>query len=179
MATFRLRLVLVFCCVFIGVMLVSAGSPHFIGTLSFTAGSLHVTGDLAGLGNTDVVVRLDAYANVVAQCQNRGGNTAPGRNPIAVSTTVTTSLIPDANGRTSVELTALDPVTVTPPLSSPSAKTAGCPNGNWSVVGFVPGSTQWTGAQISVIDNRTAVLLLRMNYTCTGAGTALTCTSAG
>jgi hypothetical protein len=161
-----------------GVMVASAGSPHIIGTLSFSSGSLHVTGDIAGLGNTDVTIRLEAYANVIASCQNSGGNTSPGRNPLRVSSVVTTSVIPDANGRTSFELVAHDPLTVAPLPPSPSSKAAGCPNGNWKVVGFVPGSTQWTSAVISVVDNRTGALLMKQNYACTGAGTSLTCTQS-
>jgi hypothetical protein len=159
-----------------GVMVALAGSPHFIGTLSFSSGSFHVTGDLAGLGNTSITVRLDAYANVTASCQNGGGTVAPGRNPIHLSTVVTTSVVPDANGRTSIELVAQDPLTASPLPPSPSSKAAGCPNGNWKVVGFVPGSTQWTGALISVTDNGTGALLLQQRYACTGAGTSLTCT---
>ena len=176
MLTVKLRSALALLLLFVGVMVVSAGSPHFIGTLGFSAGSLHVTGNLAGLGNTSITVKLDAYANVTASCQNNGGNTAPGRNPLRVSTVVMTSVIPDANGRTAVELIAQDPLSVSPLPPAPSAKAAGCPNGNWLVTGFVPSSTQWTGAQISVIDNATGALLLQQNYVCTGAGTSLTCT---
>jgi hypothetical protein len=166
----------VFLFLFIGSTMVLAGSPHFIGSLSITFGSLHVSGDLAGLGNTNVTVQLVAYANVTVQCQNRGGNTAPGRNPVAVSTSVTTSTTPDSNGRASISLIAQDPLTVSPLPPSPSPKTAGCPNGNWTVNGFVPGSTLWTRAQISVIDNATNAVLLQENYACTGTGAALTCT---
>jgi hypothetical protein len=159
----------------VGVFVVAAGSPHFIGSLSFSFGSLHVIGDIAGLGNTQITIRLNATATAIAQCANRGGNTAPGRNPITVTTTVTTSVVPDANGRTSVELVAQDPLTVSPLLPAPSPKTAGCPNGNWGVSGFVPGSTLWTTAQISVTDNVSGALLLQENYACSGAGTALSC----
>ena len=175
---FKLQISLVFLLLFIGAVIVFAGSPHFIGTLSFTTGSLHVTGDLAGLGNTNVTVRLDASATVVAQCQNNGGNTAPGRNPLAVSKTVSTTVTPDRNGRASIELVVYDPLTVSPPPVSPSPKTAGCPGGNWKVVGFVPGSTRWTSAQISVYDNSTGALILRQNYTCMGTGTSLVCTQS-
>lgn len=163
---------LIFC---LTVMVASAGSPHFIGTVGFRSGSLHATGDLAGLGNTNVTVRMDAYATVIALCQNNGGNQAPGRNPIRVTTVVTDVETPDRNGRATVELVAEDPLTLATPPPSPSPKTAGCPNGNWTVIGFMPGSTQWTGATISVIDNLTHVVLLRNNYTCTGSGATLSC----
>jgi hypothetical protein len=173
----RLKLqLIVILLLLVGVIGVSAGSPHFIGSLTISFGSLHVSGDLAGLGNMDITVRLDAYANIIAQCQNRGGNTAPGRNPVFVSTVVSASAIPDSNGRASIVLVALDPLTISPLPPSPSPKTAGCPNGNWNVNGFVSGSTQWTGAQISVIENPTGALLLQENYICSGSGTSLTCT---
>jgi len=175
MPKFKIQLVAMFL-LLSGVMVALAGSPHFIGTLSFSSGSLHVTGNLAGLGNTNITVKLDAYANVTASCQNSGGSIAPGRSPIRVSTVVTTSVVPDASGRTSIELVAQDPLSISPLPPAPSSKTAGCPNGNWKVVGFVPASTQWTGALISVTDSGTGALLLQQRYACTGAGTSLTCT---
>lgn len=159
----------------VGISTVGAGSPHFIGSVRFSFGSLRAVGDLAGLGNLDVTVRLDAYAKVTALCQNRGGSIAPGRNPVSVSTVVTDIVVPDQNGKAYVELVAHDPLTIQPLPPSPSPKTAGCPNGNWTVVGFMPGSTQWTGARITVFDNRNGAVLLVENYACAGTGSALTC----
>src|SRR4051812_8662208 len=121
MPKFKIQLVAMFL-LLSGVMVALAGSPHFIGTLSFSSGSLHVTGNLAGLGNTNITVKLDAYANVTASCQNSGGSIAPGRSPIRVSTVVTTSVVPDASGRTSIELVAQDPLSISPLPPAPSSK---------------------------------------------------------
>ena len=157
----------------VGVMVASAGSPHFIGTVSFSTGSFHMSGDLAGLGNTPVTVRLDAYAKIMPLCQ-KGEHTAPGYNTISV--TESTSAVSSHNGRSSFNLVVPDPLYAWPLPPLPSWQTAGCSNSYWSVAGFVPHSTRWTGAKISVFLNSTGALVLEQNYTCTGVDAALTCT---
>jgi len=171
--TLKLVMLLLLC---MTVLVASAGSPHFVGTTSFRSGSLIFSGDLAGLGNENVTVRMDADAIAIAKCQNKGGNIAPGRNPIQITQTVSASVVPDENGRAHIELVALDPATINPPPVSPTPKQAGCPNGNWTVTGFMPGSTQWTGARLFVIDNVTHAILVQLNFICSGSGSSLVCT---
>ena len=64
-----------------------ASTPHFkkggIPKCTITGGSTSqtttCTASLAGLGNEDVVVKLSTSGFAVYQCQNGGGNTAPGQ----------------------------------------------------------------------------------------------------
>ncbi|MDL1885018.1 hypothetical protein FBR01_15375 [Anaerolineae bacterium CFX8] len=154
---------------------VYAGSPHFIGSVRFSSGSLRAEGDLAGLGNENVIVRMDATATTLALCENPGGNLAPGRNPIYITQTVSDTAAPDRNGRAHIVLVAQDPTTIYPPPVSPTPKEAGCPNGKWRVVGLVPGSTHWTSARIQVIDNATGAVRWDQFYTCSGTDINLAC----
>lgn len=166
-------------CLLFGVTLAAiAGSVHFVGGVSFTRGSLQAFGDIAGVGNANITARLDAYATVLALCENPGGNTAPGRNPIRATTLSTGYFESDKNGRISLALRAPDPLTTTPPPPSPSPKTAGCPNGNWTVSGFVPGSTRWTNATITLFDNANGAVLMQKFYVCNddGVSSNIACT---
>lgn len=100
---------------------------HFVGTTSFGFGSLKATADISGFGNnTDsVVVTLSAYgSNLTAMCQNKGGNRAPGQNPLSVSVNTSQTVAPKKNGTAVVnfEVGLL-----------PTAVAAGCPNNNWTV----------------------------------------------
>ena len=66
-----------------------AASPHFkkggepVCTFSGTT-SIPVTcgGTLAGLGNQDLNIHLSVSGFALYQCQNAGGNTAPGQNRV-------------------------------------------------------------------------------------------------
>jgi hypothetical protein len=101
---------------------------HFVGSVRLSGGSLSAEVDIAGFGNdTDTVtVTLTVWGSgLTALCQNRGGNIAPGRNPVDVNVSASQAVSADRNGRAStgfhVELL-------------PSPREAGCPNGNWRVV---------------------------------------------
>jgi hypothetical protein len=143
----------------------SAGKFHF-NSLNFSlGGSMLVQGSLVGLGNEGAEVTLFGYGTVMGLCENNGGKQAPGRNPVEVRVTETGVFHSDSNGRALVSVIAPDPEA--PEFApSPTPKQAGCPNGNWRVVGIVDGSTNWTGAEIIVKDQYNQVRI-HQTYTCT------------
>ena len=90
--------------------------------------TLTTTGALAGLGNGDVVIAVEAKANPTGQCCNPSGECkVPGHNPAAVKLTGTEA-IPGAdikNGNLSFSVSTKAPSTsITPP--------AECPNNSWT-----------------------------------------------
>jgi hypothetical protein len=117
----------------------SAGSPHFKHggepscTISGTTSKVtSCSASLAGLGNTDVKVTLTTSGSAVYQCQNGGGNTAPGQNKVLIGPSVTPVIFPAdqiKNGNLSftIQNTLTAPATVT-------GAQAGCPNANWTGV---------------------------------------------
>lgn len=89
--------------------------------------SLTGSGELAGLGNGDVLIEMDATADVISTCTSPGGNEAPGQNPAPI-TVMGSASIPDSevqNGNTpfSVMTIAPDPIIAGAP---------DCPNPNWT-----------------------------------------------
>ena len=105
---------------------------------------------LAGLGNQDVTITIDASGFATSTCTNRGGNVAPGQNKVPVSPTaqVTVPSTEIKNGNLSVCL-----ATVAPP--TPSATEAGCPNNNWSTS---LNDVEFTSATITIEQGGTIVL---------------------
>lgn len=112
---------------------VSAASVHLKGgkkaAPSFYDGGLTLTaeGALAGLGNGDVLITLEANADVTSTCTNNGGNAAPGQNPAPI-TVAGSVAIPEEevkNGNTPFSVTTIAPQSVIP--GAPD-----CPNPNWT-----------------------------------------------
>ena len=90
--------------------------------------TLNATGALSGLGNEDVLITLDATADVTAVCTvPSGANQAPGQNPAPISVTGSQAIpAPEVdNGNTPFDVT-----TVAPP--SEIAGAPDCPNKNWT-----------------------------------------------
>jgi len=115
-----------------------AASPHFkhggepTCTISGTGGSKTATctGALAGLGNEDLLLNLTLSGFAVYQCQNPGGNLAPGQNKVLEGPTTTPTLVPSdqiKNGN----LTFTAPGSLTA-ATTVSGGAAGCPNGGWT-----------------------------------------------
>ena len=88
---------------------------------------------LAGLGNQDVDITTTVAGFAVYQCQNGGGNTAPGQNRVLVGPITAPTTIPsDAIKNGNVTFTT-NPATLTAPTTV-SGQQAGCPNPNWTGV---------------------------------------------
>lgn len=119
----------------------SASSPHFkkdgspvcVVSGSGSTSSTVCTGAMAGLGNADVDLNTTVSGFAVYQCQNGGGNTAPGQNRVLEGPVTAPTHIPGneiKNGNLSFTtnpavLSAADTVT---------GAEAGCPNANWTGV---------------------------------------------
>lgn len=147
----------------VGVSTALAGSFKFSGT--FKLGSLIAQGYLSGIGNTDVSMELIAHGTTRAYCQNKGGTQAPGRNPINIQLTATGLFQTDQNGRVFVSLETANP-NLSDLAVSPTPKTAGCPNGNWTVVGLSK-DVNWTGADIVGSKQADGSVVVSQTYTCT------------
>jgi hypothetical protein len=117
-----------------------AASPHFkkggepVCTFSGTT-SIPVTcgGTLAGLGNQDLNIHLAVSGFALYQCQNGGGNTAPGQNRVLEGPATSDTAIPAAAIKNGNLVFATNPATLTA-AATVSGATAGCPNPNWTGV---------------------------------------------
>jgi hypothetical protein len=117
----------------------SGPTVTFDGATSATA-----SGDGSGFGNQPAQATLTVNATVMYTCVNKGGNAAPGRNPVPETSSGSADLgNADHNGRGTFNFT----VTFTP-ATTVSGNVAGCPNGNWQ--GINPVSSGITGATLTI-----------------------------
>jgi hypothetical protein len=104
-----------------------AVSPHFVGggpTFTDEGTTLNAVGSVAGLGNEDLTVVLDATGIASVECVNPGGNRAPGQDTsVDVSGEVTD--IEVKNGRAFFNVSTNEPV-----VTGAEA----CPNPQWTAV---------------------------------------------
>jgi hypothetical protein len=143
---------------FVAVFTVYAGLS-FVGGGSVTLGSVHGTVDIAGFGNDtqSVTVTMNVTgSNLTAWCTNRGGNQAPGQNPVNVNASVTSSeVFPAHNGRATVNLSV---------NILPTWDVAGCPNRNWRVTDLIGTIfVTFTGVDTSTEPDTTVTLALVCN----------------
>ena len=104
--------------------------------------TLTATGTLAGLGNGDVTVTLQADGIASVTGYNAGGNAAPGQNVgVTVTGTVTVSADQIKNGEVFIAVSTAQP-------RQPTAKEAGFPNNNWTAVIT---DVKFTSATITVV----------------------------
>ena len=115
-------------------------SPHFKkgGTPVCTfSGTTRIpttcTASLAGLGNADVNVHLSVSGFALYQCQNGGGNTAPGQNRVLAGPATSDTAIPASAIKNGNLTFTTNPATLTA-ATTVSGATAGCPNNNWTGV---------------------------------------------
>ena len=109
------------------------GSPTCTITYNGSSASTTCTATLAGLGNADVHIVTTVSGFAVYQCQNGGGNTAPGQNrvlegPASAPTDIPSSAIKNGN------LTFTTNPVVLAAANTVSGAAAGCPNPNWTGV---------------------------------------------
>lgn len=117
----------------------SGPTVTFSGDTSATA-----SGDGSGFGNQPAIATLTVQATVRYTCVNKGGNAAPGQNPVPETSSGSADLgNADHNGRGTFNFT----VSFTP-QQTVSGKVAGCPNGNWS--GVNPVSSGITSATLTI-----------------------------
>jgi hypothetical protein len=118
-----------------------AASPHFkhggepVCTItgSGTSSSTTCTASLSGLGGGDLTLSTTVSGFAVYQCQNPGGNIAPGQNRVLVGPTTTPTTIPGSAIKNGNLTFTTNPAVLTAP-STVSGTAAGCPNGGWTGV---------------------------------------------
>jgi hypothetical protein len=134
-------LVAVLVALFITAPTATADSPHFkkggepvcTVTLTGSSSSTTCTGTLAGLGNQDLDLNTTVSGSAVYQCQNGGGNVAPGQNKVLVGPVTAPTHIPGSAVKNGNLTFTTNPAVLTAP-STVSASQAGCPNANWTGV---------------------------------------------
>jgi hypothetical protein len=145
-----------------------AGNVHF-SSVSFSLGSLISSGRVAGMGQENITIQLDAQGVPTVMCTNKSGKQAPGQNPPKVSAHGSQFLVNESytkNGSTPFWVETSDPA----PLD---ATTAGCPSKQWTAtISFVA----WTNATLSVYSTSSGALLLVENYACVTTSDSVTCT---
>ncbi|HEX6680224.1 MAG TPA: hypothetical protein VF063_06220 [Gaiellaceae bacterium] len=118
-----------------------AASPHFkhggepVCTVTNTSGSSSTTcgASLSGLGGGDLVINTTVSGSAVYQCQNNGGQIAPGQNRVLVGPTTAPTTIPSGSIKNGNVTFTTNPAVLTAP-STVSGTAAGCPNANWTGV---------------------------------------------
>lgn len=135
------------------------GSPVCTVAVSGSSSSTTCTASMAGLGNEDVVLSLTVSGSAVYQCQNAGGNIAPGQNKVLVGPVTSPTTIPGSEIKNGNLTFTTNPAVLTAP-STVSAAEAGCPNPNWTGV-----NPTLTVTNISLTISQGGVLL----FTCTAA----------
>jgi hypothetical protein len=88
---------------------------------------------LAGLGNQDLNVGLSVSGTALYQCQNGGGNTAPGQNRVQIGPATSNTGIPASAIKNGNLTFTTNPATLTA-APTVSGAVAGCPNPNWTGV---------------------------------------------
>jgi hypothetical protein len=117
----------------------SAASVHFkkggtptctiTGTGTATT-STTCTGEVAGLGNEDIDILVSVGGFAVYQCQNQGGNIAPGQNKVLTGPTTTPTHISSGEIKNGNLLFTTNPAELSA-ATTVTAEQAGCPNPNW------------------------------------------------
>jgi hypothetical protein len=119
-----------------------ASNAHFQGaapTVGFSTSGNTTTATvssftMAGLGNTGATASLTVSQTYVANCENPAGKTAPGND--VVSTSAPVNHAGQSSGSNGIYFFSSFSGQVVAPSAAGPSKSFGCPNNNWSVVGF-------------------------------------------
>jgi hypothetical protein len=110
------------------------GTPTCTITGTGTAStSTTCTGEVAGLGNEDIDILVTVGGFAVYECQNQGGNTAPGQNKVLEGPTTTPTHISSGEIKNGNLLFTTSPAGLSA-AETVSGAAAGCPNPNWTGV---------------------------------------------
>jgi hypothetical protein len=130
-----------------GAVVLSAASVHFVkGPSLVDAGTqLVVSGKLAGLGEGDITILVNAAGLAATECTNPGSNVAPGQD-ITVESTGSVTLPAAKNGNLVFSVATATPIVPNYPT---------CPNPQWTA-----GVTDvaFTGGTITVLQGGVVVL---------------------
>ena len=119
-----------------------ASSPHFkrggepVCTISGSGSnstSTTCTASLSGLGGGDLNINTTVSGFAVYQCQNPGGNTAPGQNRVLEGPTTTPTTIPSGSIKNGNVTFTTNPALLSAP-DTVSGTAAGCPSDGWTGV---------------------------------------------
>ena len=119
-----------------------AANPHFkrggspVCTISGSgtnSTSTTCAASLTGLGEGDLTINTTVSGFAVYQCQNPGGNIAPGQNRVLVGPTTTPTTIPSGSIKNGNVTFTTNPAALSAP-STVSAASAGCPSAGWTGV---------------------------------------------
>lgn len=118
-----------------------ASSPHFkhggeptcTTSNSGSSSSTTCSASLSGLGNGDLVINVTVSGFAVYQCQNGGGNIAPGQNRVLEGPSTTPTVIPGSQIKNGTVTFTTNPAVLSA-APTVSGGTAGCPNSNWTGV---------------------------------------------
>ena len=147
-----------------------AGGGIKISGATFSLGSLVAKGSVSGIGNTNVIMVLDASGIPVIVCTNSGGNQVPGQSSPKVTAEGTQAL----SGTDGLRKNGKSPFDVETARIHLTWAQAGCPNSLWTAeVVFV----FWTNATISVKDPATNAVLAKQSYVCKTTTTSVSCTA--
>ena len=102
---------------------VCLSSPHYVVGPTFVDNgtTLTASGSVAGLGNEDVTVLLNAQGSATIVCSNPAGNVAPGQTK-DVNVSGSQTITDVKNGRVDFKVTTAEP----------TAPADACPNPKWT-----------------------------------------------
>ena len=138
------------------------GEPACTIAGSATSKTVQCTGTLAGLGGGDLSIPTTVSGSAVYQCQNGGGNIAPGQNRVLVGPSTVPTNVPGSSVKNGEVTFTTQPNTLTA-STTVSGSQAGCPNGNWTGV-----NPTLTVTDITLKISQDSTLL----FTCTASNAA-------